>query len=166
MGHSLMRTIARVGLGIDIALLFASLVVCFSGTSIRYIWPTSAGQAAGMWIGSGGLGYISYVSVPSPNTKPRWFDEQIGWSLGCALESVPVLPQSTQGVFGVRVQTMHVWPLTALCATPLIFAVRSHLRRHRLRRPTWVATRLGRCRLLGNRLIRGKFATTDWGARC
>lgn len=98
----------------------------FKGPTLRYCWRTSPGQGAGIWIGRGYVGYISYIAIPGP---PDTYPPRFGLSLGD-----PLAPRAVGGFgwdFGALAYGFPLLPF--LCAAVLPLMLLYWRRQRRLR---------------------------------
>ena len=96
----LLRVAKWGGTTLSVALMIGS---CLATPAVRYIWPWAAGHSgAGIWIGSAGIGYLSYVAITPPGPASWAAPEPIGWSVGEALYGTAWFGTEV-GVSGVRV---------------------------------------------------------------
>ena len=115
--------------------LALSLVALIPGRSVRYVWdatPNSGWGCDGIWIGDGGMGYISYVPISEYGKVATW-DVPLGWSLGKPLDRFGAWPEWGTDFFGTDYCEVPIWMLSVLLTLPFAtVGYRWWRRRHRM----------------------------------
>jgi len=114
----------------------AAIMAMVSNLSFRYVWdpPPQGWGGKGIWIGDGGLGYVSYVSIVRRGSARRWCDVPVGFSLGSGLLVIDNWPRFSSKPMGRNYLTIPAWTLAIPSAALFVLCGREPLRQRRCRR--------------------------------